>query len=185
METDTPKGLVVWLTGMSGAGKSTIAQALVLRMQTFGIRSTVLDGDVLRTGLNSDLGFSDADRTENLRRVAHVAALFCQTGFVAVTATISPDSAHRENARRIVGEDSFIEVFVDTPLEICEMRDPKGLYKRARRGEVRQFTGLSSPYSPPVAPDVIVRTLSASANECVDQILDHLIRRHALDARLI
>ncbi|WP_321936413.1 adenylyl-sulfate kinase [Paraburkholderia sp. J8-2] len=179
--TETSAGLVVWFTGMSGAGKSTIARALVARLQAFDILSTVLDGDILRTGLNSDLGFDDADRTENLRRVAHVAALFCQSGFVAVTATISPESKHRKKAREIAGDQSFVEVFVDTPLEICEKRDPKGLYKRARRGEIKQFTGLGAPYQPPTAPDIVIRTHDSSISQCVDQIIAYLVSSHRIN----
>ncbi len=136
----------------------------------------MLDGDVLRTGLNSDLGFSAAERTENLRRVAHVAALFCNEGFVAVTATISPEPEHRENARRIVGESAFVEVFVDTPFEVCEKRDPKGLYQRARRGEIAQFTGIASPYHPPAHPDLTLHTQNDTVERCVDHIVDYLVR---------
>lgn len=176
VETATSTGAVVWLTGMSGAGKSTIGRALVERLKALGIRSTVLDGDVLRTGLNSDLGFSEADRTENLRRVAHVADLFCREGFVAITATISPEAEHRDNARRIAGDARFVEVFIDTPFEICEERDPKGLYKRARRGEIKQFTGLGAPYHPPANADVVVRTQHSSVSQCVDLVIDCLVR---------
>ncbi|MFX1695336.1 adenylyl-sulfate kinase [Paraburkholderia sp. A1RO-1] len=175
METGTSAGVVVWLTGMSGAGKSTIARALVDRLQTFSLRAMMLDGDVLRTGLNADLDFSEAARTENLRRVAHVAALFCEEGFVTVTATISPEPEHRENARRIVGEASFVEVFVDTPLEVCEKRDPKGLYRRARRGEIPQFTGIGSPYHAPTRPDLTLHTQEQTVERCVDRIVDYLM----------
>lgn len=181
METATSAGVVIWLTGMSGAGKSTIARALVNRLQTFALRATMLDGDVLRTGLNADLGFSDAERTENLRRVAHVATLFCEEGFVAVTATISPEPEHRENARRIVGNDNFVEIFVDTPLTICEQRDPKGLYRRARRGEIPQFTGIGSPYHPPLHPELCLHTHGNSVDHCVDLIIDYLVEVRGLD----
>ncbi|MCP3728259.1 adenylyl-sulfate kinase [Paraburkholderia sp. CNPSo 3272] len=174
VDISAPNGVVVWLTGMSGAGKSTIANAFVARMQTFGLRSTMLDGDVLRTGLNSDLGFSDEDRTENLRRVAHVAALFCNEGFLVVTATISPNPEHRENARRIIGADNFVEVFVDTPFDVCEARDPKGLYKLARRGQIKGFTGIASPYCPPTNPDVILRTEDIDVDSCVARIAEYL-----------
>jgi adenylylsulfate kinase len=135
----------------------------------------MLDGDVLRTGLNSDLGFSEAERTENLRRVAHVAALFCKEGFVTVTATISPEPGHRENARRIVGDADFVEIFVDTPLAVCEKRDPKGLYQRARRGEIPQFTGIGSPYHPPAHPDFTLHTQGNTVEHCVDRIVDYLV----------
>lgn len=141
----------------------------------------MLDGDVLRTGLNADLGFSDAERTENLRRVAHVAALFCQEGFVAVTATISPEPEHRANARRIVGNDNFVEIFIDTPLAICEQRDPKGLYRRARRGEIPQFTGIGSPYHPPRHPELCLRTHGNSVDHCVDEIVDYLVHLRGLN----
>ncbi|WP_322015048.1 adenylyl-sulfate kinase [Paraburkholderia sp. J12] len=175
MNTTPPKGVVVWLTGMSGAGKSTIAHAFVTHIRMLGARATLLDGDVLRTGLNSDLGFSDEERTENLRRVAHVAALFCDEGFIVVTATISPNPEHRENARQIVGDASFVEVFVDTPIEVCEERDPKGLYQRARRGEIKQFTGLGAPYHRPENPDIVVRTEGIGVDECVAKVIDHLM----------
>ncbi|WP_321912921.1 adenylyl-sulfate kinase [Paraburkholderia sp. J11-2] len=181
MEQKKSGGIVIWLTGVSGAGKSTIAHALVARIQRIGLQSLLLDGDVLRAGLNSDLGFSEADRTENLRRVAHVASLFCQAGFVTVTATISPAAEHRERARQITGDSSFVEVFVDTPLEVCEMRDPKGLYKRARRGDIQHFTGISAPYEPPLTPDVVVRTQGVGINQCVDEIVDYLVRTHRIE----
>lgn len=176
MATEASAGIVIWLTGMSGAGKSTIAKALVRYLRAQDIKSTLLDGDDLRAGLNSDLGFSAEERTENLRRVAHVAALFRNEGFVTVTATISPEPVHRENARQIVGQEAFVEVFVDTPLPICEMRDPKGLYKQARRGEVKQFTGVGAPYHPPVQPDVTLHTQVYGVEECVEQIVDYLVR---------
>jgi adenylylsulfate kinase len=148
---------------------------LVARMQMDGILSTMLDGDVLRTGLNSDLGFSEAARTENLRRVAHVAALFCNEGYVVVTATISPNPEHRENARKIVGDEAFVEVFVDTPLEVCESRDPKGLYRRARRGEITQFTGLGAPYHRPENPHLVLRTEGVDVERSVDEVVDYLV----------
>jgi adenylylsulfate kinase len=175
VNTTTHKGMVVWLTGMSGAGKSTIAHAFVAHMRTLGVRATLLDGDVLRTGLNADLGFSEVERTENLRRIAHVAALFCNEGFVVVTATISPNPEHRDNARQIVGDDSFVEVFVDTPLEVCEQRDPKGLYQRARRGEIKQFTGLGAPYHAPANPDLVVQTEGTDVDHCVGQVVDYVV----------
>jgi adenylylsulfate kinase len=176
--TATSAGVVVWLTGMSGAGKSTIARAFVEQLQTQGLQAILLDGDILRTGLNSDLGFSDVDRTENLRRVAHVAALFCEQGFIAVTATISPEPEHRRDARRIVGKHRFVEVFVSAPLEVCEKRDPKGLYRRARRGEIPGFTGVDAPYHPPATPDVELRTHEIAVNDCVTQLITYLCGEH-------
>ncbi len=180
MGTTLSPGAVIWLTGMSGAGKSTIAQALVKRLQTFAIPATVLDGDVLRAGLNADLGFTEADRTENLRRVAHVAALFCQEGYVAITATISPEVEHRENARKIIGEDAFVEVFVDTPLRVCESRDPKGLYKRARSGKITSFTGISSPYHAPEHADIVLPTEYADVGTCVARIINYLTKTRGI-----
>ena len=178
MDTSAPKGVVTWFTGMSGAGKTTIAHAFVTRIKTFGLPSILLDGDVLRTGLNSDLGFSDKERTENLRRVAHVAALFCKEGFVVAAATISPNPEHRESARRIIGGENFVEVFVDTPFDVCESRDPKGLYKRARRGELKEFTGIASPYCPPTNPDLVLRTEYSDVDSCVERIAEYLSRLH-------
>ncbi|HTH95253.1 MAG TPA: adenylyl-sulfate kinase [Rhodocyclaceae bacterium] len=174
MEIRTFKGSVVWFTGMSGAGKSTIAHAFVEYLKTLGIRAKVLDGDALRTGLNADLGFSTVDRTENLRRIAHVAALFCDEGYVVVTATISPEAEHRDNARRIAVDRPFVEVFIDTSPEVCERRDPKGLYKRARRGEIPCFTGVGATYHAPRHPDVTLRTEDSDVAACVQQLIDHL-----------
>ncbi|WP_296657751.1 adenylyl-sulfate kinase [Paraburkholderia sp.] len=182
MEQEALAGTVIWLTGMPGAGKTTIARAFVARMQTFAIRSTMLDGDALRAGLNADLGFSAEDRMENIRRVAHVAALFGKEGYIAVTATISPHPGHRASARQIIGNESFVEVFVDTPLHVCEMRDPKGLYKRARQGEIEQFTGLDAAYHAPVNPDLTVRTQGVSVDACVQQIIEHLASKGRIES---
>lgn len=166
-------GAVIWMTGLSGAGKSTVANALHQRLKEAGHAAIVLDGDVLRGGLNADLGFTLDERTENLRRIAHVAALFMQQGFIAIAAVISPEHRHRRAARDIVG-DGFVEVFVDAPLEICEARDVKGLYARARRGEVAHFTGISGPYETPLASDVVIDTARISVDEAVDRLLAHL-----------
>jgi len=147
------RGGVVYMTGLSGAGKSTIAGLLEQRLHALDVRSYVLDGDVLRTGLSRDLGFSDADRIENVRRVTEVARLMVDAGLVIVVALISPFSAERQEARARFNAGEFMEVFVDAPLAVCEQRDPKGLYKRARRGEIRAFTGIDSRYEPPAIPD--------------------------------
>jgi adenylylsulfate kinase len=171
--TDLRGGCVLWLTGLPGSGKSTIAHALSRYLCELKITSVVLDGDALRTGLNSDLGYSAADRTENLRRMAHVATLFKNQGFVVVVATISPAQQHRDSARNIVGGE-FIEVFVDTSLEVCEARDPKGLYKRARLGEIPHFTGLDAAYEVPLNPEITLATQTSSVGECVGRIIEFL-----------
>ncbi len=167
------RGAVIWMTGLSGAGKSTLANALHRRLKDAGQAAIVLDGDILRRGLNADLGFTSEDRTENLRRVAHMAALFMQQGFVAIAAVISPEQRHRRAAREIVG-DGFIEVFVNASLKVCEARDPKGLYARARRGEIADFTGISGPYEVPLASDVVIETDRTTVDEAVDRLLAHL-----------
>lgn len=171
MKANLHSGRVVWLTGLSGAGKSTIAQALHDSLRERSIDSVVLDGDVLRAGLNSDLGYSTADRTENLRRVAHVADLFQKQGFATIVATISPEQRHRDVARRIIGE-SFIEVFIDTPLEVCAARDPKGLYRLARQGKISNFTGVAAPYEVPRNPDISLKTSALCIDECVRRIIE-------------
>ncbi|MFP3564319.1 adenylyl-sulfate kinase [Paraburkholderia sp. SIMBA_030] len=166
-------GVVVWMTGLSGAGKSTLATALHQRLVAAGQRSIVLDGDVLRHGLNADLGYTRADRAENLRRVAHVAALLKQEGFVVIAAVISPEHQHRRMAREIVG-DGFIEVFINAPLPVCEARDVKGLYARARRGEIPDFTGISGPFEAPLSPDVAIETDRLSLDEALVKLIVHL-----------
>ncbi|WP_260854553.1 adenylyl-sulfate kinase [Paraburkholderia sp. BCC1884] len=167
------RGAVIWMTGLSGAGKSTLANALHERLTAAGHRAIVLDGDALRRGLNADLGFASGDRSENLRRVAHVAQLFRQQGFVAIVAVISPEHRHRLTAREIVGE-GFVEVFVSAPLKVCEARDVKGLYARARRGEIAHFTGISGPFDPPLAPDVVIETDRVPLDEAVERLLAQL-----------
>jgi bifunctional enzyme CysN/CysC len=150
------KGKVIWFTGLSGSGKSTIANALEKELHALGKRTYILDGDNIRQGLNKDLGFTDADRVENIRRVAEVAKLMMDAGLIVMTAFISPFRAERQMARELIGEDNFIEVFVDTPLQVCEQRDPKGLYKKARSGQLPNMTGINSPYEPPQKADLIV-----------------------------
>lgn len=174
----------MWLTGLSGAGKSTLAQALEDRLSTSGILTVVLDGDRLRSGLCSDLGFDPAARSENVRRVAEVAKIFQQGGWIALVAVIAPLREDRQLARRIIGEPNFVEVFCECPLEVCEARDVKGLYRRARRGDIEQFTGISSPYEPPLGPDLVLHTGRRSVSECVDTLLSHLSdRRDAMRRR--
>ena len=168
------KAICFWMTGLSGSGKSTISEALEKKMFDAGDQVYRLDGDNIRFGLNQDLGFSDADRCENIRRVAEIALLLNQAGVSVVTSFISPFRDDREMAREIIGEDSFIEVFVDAPLEVCESRDSKGLYRKARAGEISEFTGISSPYEPPQDPAVVVKTEQLSVTECVDRILEAL-----------
>jgi len=165
---------VVWLTGLSGAGKSTIANLLEKRLHAMGRHSYLLDGDNVRHGLNRDLGFTDVDRVENVRRVAEVARLMVDAGLIVITAFISPFRAERDMARRLVGEREFIEVHVDTPLEVAELRDVKGLYKKARRGELKNFTGISSPYEAPANPDLRVNTAACTADEAAERVIDKL-----------
>ena len=155
----------LWLTGLSGAGKSTLAYRLEKRLAEQGHASYVLDGDNLRHGLSRDLGFSAADRSENIRRVAEVAALMNDAGLVVITAFISPFRADRAMARSIIGDERFIEVFLDASLEACERRDPKGLYRRARHGEIPEFTGVTSPYERPEAPNLVIRTGEIAVEE--------------------
>lgn len=147
-------GKVIWFTGLSGSGKSTIANALEQTLHAQGKRTYILDGDNIRQGLNKDLGFTDADRVENIRRVAEVAKLMMDAGLIVMTAFISPFRAEREMARQLIGSENFVEVYVDTPLEICEQRDPKGLYKKARSGQIPNMTGINSPYEAPEQPQV-------------------------------
>jgi adenylyl-sulfate kinase len=167
-------GAVVWLTGLSGAGKSTLAAALELALFNQGKQVFVLDGDNLRRGLCSDLGFSPEDRKENVRRAGEVAKLFAEAGLVCIAAFISPYRSERALARRIAPEGKFIEVYLNAPLAVCEQRDPKGLYVRARSGELKEFTGISAPYEPPERPDLEFRTDRLSVTECVALLLDKI-----------
>ena len=160
-----------WFTGLSGAGKSTVASLLDKRLFAAGRHSYVLDGDNIRHGLNSDLGFSEADRVENIRRATEVAGLFVDAGLIVIVAFISPFHAERDIARSRFRTGEFVEVFVDAPLQECERRDPKGLYAKVRRGELANFTGIDSVYEPPQSPEVRLDTVRFSAEECVDQIL--------------
>lgn len=167
---------VVWLTGLSGSGKSSIAGALEQALHHQGVRTYLLDGDNVRHGLCQDLGFSDDDRRENIRRVGEVAGLMMDAGLVVITAFISPYRSDRQNVALRLPEGSFIEVFVDTPIEVCEQRDPKGLYKKARKGEIKQFTGIDLPYEQPLKPDVHLNG-ELPLGQLVDQLVDELQRR--------
>lgn len=172
----------VWLTGLSGSGKSTLARELEKRLVEAGCTAYMLDGDNVRYGLNRDLGFSDKDRTENIRRIGEVANLFNNAGMIVVTAFISPFRRDRQNNRAIIGTDRFLEVFVDAPLDVCEKRDPKGLYKKARAGRIAGFTGVQAPYEAPEAPDVHLDTSRMDVAECVDTVIAELQRRNILPA---
>jgi adenylylsulfate kinase len=173
------RGCVVWMTGLSGSGKSTIAQRLERRLVDRGHLAYVLDGDNLRHGLCGDLGFTPADRAENIRRAGEAAALLADVGAIVVAAFISPYREDRQRVRATVGDGRFVEVHVDAPLQLCEQRDPKGLYKRARAGEIREFTGIDAPYEPPTAPDLKIDTGSLSVDEAAAAI-EHSLERAGL-----
>ena len=170
IKQQTPR--IIWLTGLSGAGKSTIANLLEKKLIAKARHSYLLDGDNVRHGLNKDLGFTDADRVENIRRVAETAKLMLDAGLIVITSFISPFRAERDMARSMFGEDEFIEVFVDTSLEVCEQRDPKGLYKKARDGQIKNFTGLDSPYEPPQAPELTLDTVQFTVEQAADVIIE-------------
>ena len=167
-------GQVIWLTGLSGSGKSTIAMALERKLFDAGHQVFVLDGDIIRTGLCQDLGFSSKDRTENIRRIGEVARIMANSGLCVIVAFISPFRVDRDRVRDAMLESCFIEVYVNAPLQVCEKRDTKGLYARAIRGEIADFTGISSPYEPPVSPEVELNTDRLSVAEAVDSVLSFL-----------
>lgn len=173
-EMKNQKPVTIWFTGLSGSGKSTIANALEKRLYNEGYHTMLLDGDNVRMGLNSNLGFEPEDRIENIRRVAEVSKLMNDAGLIVLTAFISPFESDRQNARNIIGDGSFVEVYVNTPLEECERRDVKGLYKRAREQQIPNFTGITSPYEIPQNPEIAVRTDEMSVEECVDEIMKRL-----------
>jgi adenylylsulfate kinase len=171
------RGFTVWFTGLSAAGKSTLAVAMEEALFTLGCNSYILDGDNVRHGLNKNLGFSPEDRTENIRRIAEVAKLFRDAGVINITAFISPYRADRQSARKLAEDehDAFIEVFVDCPVQVCEQRDPKGMYKKARAGIIKDFTGVDAPYEPPENPEIHLHTDKMNVDECVRTIMDYLI----------
>jgi len=176
------RSAILWFTGLSGAGKSTLAHAVEERLHQLGCRTYVLDGDNVRHGLCGDLGFSAADRTENIRRIGEVAKLMIDAGVIALTAFISPFRADRERVRGMVMHGEFIEIYCHCPVEVCETRDVKGLYQRARAGEVKDFTGISSPYEAPLKPELTVDTATQPLDACVTQVLDYLRGRGLLPA---
>lgn len=165
----TPR--LIWLTGLSGAGKSTLAIQLEIELFKLGYKVFLLDGDNIRLGINSDLGFSEESRVENIRRVAEVTKLFLDAGLIVLAAFISPFRANRETVKKIVGPENYIEVFVDAPLDVCEQRDVKGFYKMARAGQLQNFTGIDSPYERPVKPDVQIRTDRVALDEAIRILL--------------
>lgn len=168
------KPVVLWFTGLSGSGKSTVANAVESKLLILGKHSYLLDGDNVRHGLNKDLGFSDIDRVENIRRIGEVAKLFVDSGAIVLTAFISPFIADREQARTLLAQGQFLEVFIDTPLSVCEQRDPKGLYKKARAGEIKHFTGIDSTYEAPLEAEIHVETENKSVDECAEFVVNRL-----------
>ncbi len=168
------KPCILWFTGLSGSGKSTIANAVEAVLLKQGKHTYLLDGDNVRMGLNKGLTFSDEDRIENIRRIGEVSKLFVDAGTIVLTAFISPFQKERDAVRELVKEDEFIEVFIDTPLEVCESRDPKGLYQKARKGEILNFTGISSPYEAPKKPEIHIINDKISIEDVTTQIIDHL-----------
>ncbi len=173
------QGVLVWFTGLSGSGKSTIALGLERELHARGILCRILDGDNIRAGINNNLGFSAEDRKENIRRIAEIGKLFVQTGVVTLACFVSPTREIRRMAKEIVGEEDFLEVFVSTPIEECERRDVKGLYARARRGEVKDFTGISAPFEAPLAPALDVDTSKLTLQESVERVLNLILEKTA------
>ena len=171
------KGAALWFTGLSGTGKSTLAHAIEERLYYLGCRTFVFDGDNVRHGLCSDLGFSSEDRRENIRRIGEMVKLFVEAGMIAMTAFISPYRKDREWVRLLVGKENFVEIFCDCSLEICEKRDVKGLYAKARSGEIPEFTGISAPYEVPENPELHLKTDKMSLKDCVDIVINYLLER--------
>ncbi len=171
------KGAVIWFTGLSASGKSTVAREVELALIENGLNSYVLDGDNIRHGLNSNLGFSPEDRKENIRRIGEVSKLFCESNVITLTAFISPYRADRDLVRKLVPEGSFFEVFCDAPLSVCEQRDPKGLYKKARAGEIPEFTGISAPYEEPLKPELVLKCGTETLEESTRQVLNLLLSK--------
>lgn len=171
------RSMVIWFTGLSGAGKTTLAQGLEKNLHNRGYLTQVLDGDNIRTGINSNLGFSEEDRLENIRRIAEVSKLLMNSGIITLNSFISPTIEIRDLARKIIGKENFIEVFVDAPLAVCERRDIKGLYKKAREGKIKNFTGIDAPFEAPRNPDLVVKTEDLSVEESHRLVLDFVLPR--------
>lgn len=183
-ELKKQKPCLLWYTGLSGSGKSTVANAVDALLFKLNCHSYLLDGDNVRHGLNGDLGFSDEERIENIRRISEVAKLFIDSGLIVSTAFISPFASDRSLAKEKLAEGEFIEVFIDTPISVCEQRDPKGLYKKARAGEIKDFTGIDSSYDVPQSPQIHVKTAEQSIEQCAEQIVNHLIAQGFISAPL-
>ena len=177
------RGAIVWFTGLSGSGKSTLAHAVEETLHQQGCRTFVLDGDNVRHGLCGDLGFSSKDRIENIRRIGEMAKLFMEAGVIVLTAFISPYRADRERVRGMVEHGDFIEIFCNAPIEVCEARDVKGMYKKARAGQIAEFTGISSPYEAPENPELSVNTGGAELDACVRQVIDEMVQRGLIKKR--
>lgn len=171
------RGIMIWFTGLSGSGKSTVAMGVERELHAQGILCRILDGDNVRAGINNNLGFSAEDRIENIRRIAEIGKLFVQTGVVTLACFVSPTNDIRQMAREIVGKEDFLEVYISTPIEECERRDVKGLYARARKGEVKNFTGISAPFEAPVCPDIAIDTSKIPLEESVKTLTDLIIKR--------
>lgn len=169
------RGMMIWFTGLSGSGKSTIAIALERELQKRGLLCRILDGDNIRSGINNNLGFSEEDRVENIRRIAEIGKLFVDTGIITIAAFISPNNDIREMAANIIGKENFLEIFVSTPIEECERRDVKGLYAKARRGEIKNFTGISAPFEAPANPALSIDTSKLSVEESVNKLLELIL----------
>ncbi len=171
------KAKVIWFTGLSGSGKSTIAQQLEKKLHAEGFFTMVLDGDNVRTGINKNLGFSEADRLENIRRIAEVSKLFLNCGVITICCFVSPTIEIRELAKQIIGKEDFLEIYINAPLEVCEQRDVKGLYEKARKGEIKDFTGIHQPFEPPVNPELEIKTANQTIEESVNEIHNYLITK--------
>ena len=179
------KSRAIWFTGLSGSGKSTVANATEKVLHDMELQTYILDGDNVRMGLNKDLGFSHKDRTENIRRIAEVANLFADSGSIVLTAFISPYREDRDSAREIIGNEDFIEVFVSADLSVCEERDPKGLYKKARAGEIKGFTGINAPYEEPINPELVVETDKYNIKECAQIVIEYLVKEGIISKTLV